>query len=87
MTSASIRRRLGNLETAFGLALMPEYPPFTRDEIESIGQRFCAGEKLTKVELHRIERQTPIIDGEFLITCDGGQISGKRYIGVDLANV
>jgi hypothetical protein len=56
MTSASIRRRLHNLETTYA-----------------------------RVELHRIEKQSPIIDGGFLIRCHRGQISGKRYIGVDLA--
>ena len=87
MIRASIRRRLDNLETMFGLALMPEYPPFTRDEIVGIEQRFCAGEKLTRVEVHRIEKQSPIIDGEFLICCHRGQVYGKRYIGIDLAEL
>ena len=87
MTSASIRRRLHKLEGAFELALMPESPPFTRDEIESIEQRFCAGAKFSRVELHRLEKQTPIIDGELLISCHQGQVSGKRYIGIDLAQV
>ncbi len=61
MKSTSIQRRLRNLEATYALALAPEYPPFTQDEIESIEQRWCAGEKLTRVELHRIEKQTPII--------------------------
>jgi hypothetical protein len=87
MTSASIRRRLRNLETTFAMALAPEYPPFTRSEITSIEQRLCGGEKLTTVELHRIEKQTPIIDGEFLISCHQGQVTGKRYIGINLAEV
>jgi hypothetical protein len=87
VNSASIRRRLRNLETTYALALAPEYPPLTRDEIESIEQRICAGEKFTRVQLHRIEKQSPIIDGEFLISCHQGQISGKRYIGIDLAEV
>ena len=87
VTSASIRRRLHKLEGAFGLALMPEYPPFTRSELTGIEQRLCAGDTLTRVELHRIEKQTPIIDGEFLICCHHGQVYGKRYIGIDLADV
>ncbi len=87
MTTATTRRRLRNLEATFALALLPEYPPLSPSEIASIEQRLCAGEKLTRVELHRIEKQTPIIDGEFLITCHGGQLSGKRYIGIDLADV
>jgi hypothetical protein len=87
VTSASIRRRLRNLETTFALALAPEYPPLTRSEIGGIEQRLCAGEKLTREELHRLEKQTPIIDGEFLITCHQGQVYGKRYIGIDLAEV
>jgi hypothetical protein len=87
LITASIRRRLGNLETTFALALMPEYPPFTRSELAGIEQRLCAGENLTRVELHRLEEQTPIIDGEFLISCHRGHVSAKRYIGVDLAAV
>ena len=85
MTSASIRRRLRNLETTFALALMPQYPPRTSAEIAGIETRIWAGEKPTRVESHRIEKQTPIIDGEFLIRCHRGQVFGKRYIGVDLA--
>ncbi len=87
MTAASIQRRIRNLESTFALALMPEYPPLSPTEIAGIEQRLCAGKTLTRVELHRIEKQSPIIDGEFLITCHGGQISGKRYIGVNLAEL
>jgi hypothetical protein len=75
MTSPSIQRRLRNLETTFALALMPEYPPFTQSELVGIEQRLCAGENLTRIELHRLEKQTPIIDGEFLSSCHRGQVS------------
>ncbi len=87
MTSASIRRRLHNLEATYALALAPEYPPLTNTEIARIEQRLCADERLTRVELHRIEKQSPILDGEFLISCHHGQVYGKRYIGIDLAEV
>lgn len=87
MISASIQRRLRSLETTYALALMPEYPPLTSTEIADIEQRLWAGDKLTRVELHRIEKQTPIIDGEFLISCHRGQVFGRRYIGLDLAEL
>jgi hypothetical protein len=87
LITASIRRRLHNLETTLALELMPEYPALTRDELADIEQRLWADENLTRVELHRLEKQTPIIDGEFLISCHRGQVSARRYIGIDLAAV
>jgi len=87
VTAASIQRRLRNLEATYAMALAPEYPPFTRSELTGIEQRLSAGGQFTRVELHRLERQTPIIDGEFLITCLHGQLTGKRYIGIDLAEL
>jgi len=60
---AAIRRRIRDLEPAFASALMLDYPPLTRSEIADIERRTRAGERLTKVELDRVERQSPIITG------------------------
>jgi hypothetical protein len=84
---AAIRRRIRNLEAAFASALMPEYPPLTHPEIADIERRTRAGESLTTVELGRLERQSPIIEGELLMTCRRGQVFLKRYLGIDLAEV
>jgi hypothetical protein len=51
-----------NLETVLALALMPEYPPFISSEIADIVKRARAEEPLTRVELHRIEKQSPIVE-------------------------
>jgi len=84
---AAIRRRIRDLEAAFASALMLDYPPLTRSEIADIERRARAGETLASVELGRLERQSPIIDGELLMTCHRGQVFIKRYLGVDLAEV
>jgi hypothetical protein len=84
---AAIRRRIRNLEAAFASALMPEYPPLTQPEIADIERRTRAGERLTTVELGQLERQSPIIEGELLMTCRRGQVFLKRYLGIDLAEV
>ena len=55
MTSASIQRRLRNLESEFAQALIPDYPPLTPSDIAEIKRKCCASEELTRVELHRIE--------------------------------
>jgi hypothetical protein len=45
------------------------------------------GARLDRVELDRLERQSPIIDGELLMTCHRGQVFVKRYVGVNLAEI
>lgn len=89
VTPAAIQRRLKQLESAFASELMGmgDYPPLTRDEIEDFEQRLRRDESLTPVDLHRLEKQSPITDGELLITCHKGKVFMKRYIGVDLAEL
>jgi hypothetical protein len=81
----SIRRRLQRLETEFRVAHPPQYPPLTGTEIAEIEARVRADRPLTAVQIHRLERQSPVIDGELMITCHQGSVFLKRYIGVDLA--
>jgi hypothetical protein len=84
---AGIRRRLRTLE-AEGSWMMPDkYPPLTRSEIADIETRARRGEEPSKLELARVERQSPIIDGELLMTAHRGQLFIKRYLGIDLAEV
>jgi hypothetical protein len=85
--TAAIRRRIRDLEAAFASALIPDYPPLTCSEILDIERHARAGETLSSTELSRVERQNPTIDGELLMTCYGGRLFLKRYIGVDLAEV
>ena len=66
---------------------MLDYPPLTGSEIADIERRTRADERLTKVELDRVERQSPIIDGELLMTGHRRQVFVKRYLGIDLAEV
>ena len=87
MSIAGIRRRLGGLEATGTWTLVGRFPPLTRAEIADIEMRARRGEDPTKVELARIERQSPIIDGELLMTCHCGRFSMKRYLGIDLAKV
>ena len=48
MITASIRRRLRNLEADFAEALMPEYPPLSSSEIAEIEQQLWGGEALSR---------------------------------------
>ena len=87
MTAASIQRRLRNLEASYAQALAPVYPPFSRGELDAIEDRVRINERLTRAELQRLEQHSPIVDGEFLITCHRGQLFAKRYSGIDLAGI
>lgn len=87
MSIAGIQRRLGGLEAAGNWILVEKYPPLTRSEIVNIEMRARRGEEPTKLELARIERKSPIIDGELLMTAHRGQLFMKRYLGIDLAEV
>jgi hypothetical protein len=44
-------------------------------------------ERSTRLELALIGRQSPIIDGELLMTAHRGQLFMKRYVGIDLAEI
>jgi hypothetical protein len=87
MTATALRRRILNLETVIASALIPDYLPLTPSEIADIERRARAGETLSSTELSRVERQSPIVDGELLMTCRRGRLFLKRYIGIDLAEV
>jgi hypothetical protein len=85
MPIATIQRRVRKLETALALALMPAYPPFTSSEIADIVQRVRAREPLTRVELHRIEKQSPIVESEYTISWCRGDVWVKHYVGIDMS--
>jgi hypothetical protein len=84
---ATIRRRLGALEKGAGWPSPGEYDLLTPPEVEDIARRAREGETITRVELSRIERQSPISQGEILMTCHHGQLWVKRYIGINLAEL
>jgi hypothetical protein len=83
MPTATILRRLRKVEAV--LSLGPEYPPFTSSEIEDIVRRGRAGESLTKVELHRIQRQSPIVDGAYIVSWGAGSVWIKHYVEIDMS--
>jgi hypothetical protein len=85
MSIPNIRRRLGALEATGNWILMGKYPPLTCSEIAEIETRARRGEE--RLKLARVERQSPIIDGELLMTSYRGRFSLKRYLGIDLAEV
>jgi hypothetical protein len=87
MFVAGLRRRLRALEETGTWILVDQYSPLTGSEIADIEMRARRGEEPTKLELARVERQSPIIDGELLMTAHRGQLFMKRYLGIDLAEV
>jgi len=66
---------------------LDKHPPLTRSEILEIEQRARRGEEPTRLGLARVERQSPMIDGELLMTCYHGRFGMKCYLGIDLAEV
>jgi hypothetical protein len=52
-----------------------------------IDQRVRAGGGLTKAELERLEQQSPVLDGELMMTCWKGHFRIHRYIGVDASAI
>jgi hypothetical protein len=82
----SMQRRIAALEVVLADSLMPDYGPLTPSEIAAITGKIGSGAMLTKIEVNRLERQSPLIDGEFLVTCYHGNVTAKRYVGIDLVN-
>src|SRR5260221_14160088 len=87
MPMRSMQRRLSALEDVMADALAPEYPALTASEVGAIARRFHSGEKLTKTELNRLERQRPIIDGELLMSFHRSRFKLKGFVGVGLAEI
>ena len=87
MYMPGIRKRLHSLEATNNWMNISGLPPLTQIEIEEIERRARSGEEPTKLELARIERQSPIIDGELMMTCHRGRFGMKRYLGIELAKV
>ena len=87
MSIPGIRRHLRAIEALGGWMLLEKYPPLTRSEVLDIEQRARRGEEPTKLELALVERQSPIIDGELLMSAHRGQLFMKRYLGIALAEV
>jgi hypothetical protein len=85
MSLASIRRRVGKLQTVIVVDPLPGYPPLTTDEIEALAGRMADGRTWTEEETARVIRQCPISQGELMITAYEGQVAIKRYVGVDTA--
>jgi hypothetical protein len=85
MALPAIQRRVGRLERVIVVDRLPDYPPLTTDEIETLAQRMARGQTWTDEEAARVIRQCPIFQGELAITAHRGQVMIKRYVGVDLA--
>ena len=87
MSFASIRQQVGTLERTEAFPPICECPFFTPSEIEAVARRAEVGERFNLDELRRLERHSPIIEGELLISAYRGSVFVKRYPGVDLAEV
>jgi hypothetical protein len=84
MPIATIRRRVGKLETEGPFRRIRHYPPLTAQEIDTIVHRLEEDDRLTIEEVEPMEQHSPIICGEFLITAYGRRVIVKRYGGLNL---
>ena len=87
MHIASIRQRLKKLESSGIFTPAKEYPPFSIDEIYAIGQRISNDRVFTQDEVRRLEKHSPVIGREEIITAYHKEITMKRYVGVNLAEL
>ena len=87
MAITSIRRRIQALESVILVASVVEYAPLTVVEINDIAERVRMGRRLTREEVTRLERQSPIAEGELLISAHRGDVFIKRYIGINVADI
>ena len=83
----AIRQRVRRLESVFAPDRWAGYPPLTAEEIEALAGRMAAGQGWTNEEAARVAKQSPIIQGELLITARRGEVWVKRYPGIDLAEI
>src|ERR1051326_745260 len=87
MAIAAIQRRVRRLQGLEQFAPVIEYLPLTSPEIEAIANRVQAGEPLTREEVDRVRRLSPIVDGVRLVLNRLRQVrrpahfwSGRRLI-------
>ena len=85
MALTAIQRRGGRLERVFVVDRLPGYPSLTADEIEALAGRMAEGQAWTAEETARVVKQCPMIQGELVIKAYQGEVTVKRYLGVDLA--
>jgi hypothetical protein len=85
MALPTIKRRVGRLEGVFVVDSLQGYPLLTPDEIEALAGWMADGDRWTDEEEARIIRQCPIIQGELMIMAHSGQVTIKRYLGIDTA--
>ncbi len=87
MSLTRIERRLKAIEAMCSWVRLDKHPPLTRSQIADIERRVRSGEQPTELERALVQRQSPIVDGELMMTCHRGQVFVKRYIGIDLVEV
>ena len=78
----SMQRRLEALEAVITPSL--EYALLVPREIEEIARRIESGDTFALSELDRLERHSPVICGEILLTCNARKLVLKRCGGIDL---
>jgi hypothetical protein len=84
----TVRRRVAKLETVFAPDRFADFPPFSPEEIEGLlGRLGNPSKRWSFEEEARVARQCPIAQGEFLVSARGSNVSVKRYLGVDLAEI
>ena len=81
-----IDRRIRALEAVIMPLQTRDYLPLAPDEILDVIRRIETGGKFTTVELERFEQHSPLMHGEYLLSCHRRNLVVKRYGGVDVVN-
>lgn len=87
MALLAIQRRINRLEGVFAPDLVAGFPPLTNEEIEELVEQLAGGEKWTDLERARLAKECPYTEGELIIRAFRGEITIKRLIGVDMAEI
>ena len=91
MHLAALQRRTARLEKFFAVDAVARYPPLTDAEMWALTERIANGEECTAVERARVARRCPFVyggeDGGLVVHAQKGEITIKRYVGVDMTLV
>lgn len=77
--------RLERLEIGGAFRIPRVFPPLNSLEIAAIIKKLWSGMRLDSDEIERLENETPVLHGEYLISTHNRKVIAKRYVGINVA--